>query len=155
MATPTLLPATPLHPAPIGTWLRASRSQLLLRLPGRWGSHGCAFPESRHFHHMQQTCMGIGKGCELGWLKTQEERERERERVKGLGVGSRLSEGSLAEEKCGTGRGNSGGGWRRSRKAPGSHIPHSSQITLQLLPPNPKVLELQGATHCSLLRPAL
>lgn len=47
------------------------------------------------------------------------------------------------------------GGWGRSREVPSRHALHTSQITPQLLSPNPKVLELQGAAHCCVLWPAL
>lgn len=52
-ALPTLPVTGPtLHPSPIGTWLRASRRQLLPHLLGQWGSHGSGFPD---FHHRRRT----------------------------------------------------------------------------------------------------
>lgn len=142
-------PHSTLHPqAP--TWLRASRCQLLLHLPGWWGSHGRAFPESRHFHHMRQDLRENweAEGGELGWPKAQEKTEK----AKALGVGNRLGQGKSDTSSRGrvwTGRGNFRGDGE-VKGDPQKPILNSSQITLQLLSPSPKVLELQGADHSSL-----
>lgn len=154
-------PASPLHPAPTGTWLRASGYQLLVRLAGRGGGHGCAFPGSRHLHHMRQTWESGAERCGLGAAEDPGRKEGERREGQRAGRWQRAVSDFWRRPVRDRKRALQEGRWGRSREVPGGHVlpsgrPPPPPCDSSPSPsPNPKVLQVRRATPCSLLQPAV